>query len=264
MQDTQRNSLPHLRGIGVERHDEAITIDAATRRNLEIDRSLSNQPKHTLLGILDRTRTSMGSRLLRRWLNRPLRDRNLVRERHAATQQLLEQSAHEALRDPLQAVGDIERILARIGLKSARPRDLTTLRDSLEQLPRLQEILAPFDSPLLDRLRQQAGTHPVVVELLRRALIDNPPVLTRDGGVLAKGYDESLDELRALSENANQFLLDLEAQEREQTGIAEDRKALFNQMKETILEDLQPVPRSAFVMVFFVISSFRDFVIKIK
>ncbi|MET0084560.1 MAG: DNA mismatch repair protein MutS [Sedimenticola sp.] len=220
VEETQRSALPHIRGLSVERREDAIIIDAATRRNLELDHSLSGQPQHTLAGILDRTATPMGSRLLRRWLNRPLRDIRRVRERHDAIAQLLEKHAHPALQEQLQGIGDIERILARIALKSARPRDLATLRDSLAGLPELQQQLGSLDAPLLNSLAEDAGTHPDVVDLLHRAVIETPPMLIRDGGVLAEGYDSELDELRNLSQNADQFLLDLETRERERTGIA--------------------------------------------
>ncbi|MGD2081831.1 MAG: DNA mismatch repair protein MutS [Chromatiales bacterium] len=220
VQDTQRAALPHIRALSVERREDAVIIDAATRRNLEIEHSLSGQPRHTLLGILDRTATAMGSRLLRRWLNRPLRDTAAVRARHDAIAVLLDHRGHTALRETLRGVGDVERILARIALKSARPRDLATLRDSLALLPEIQALLRELDAPLLTGLARQTGSHPQVVDLLARALIESPPMLIRDGGVLAAGYDAELDELRDLSQNADRFLLDLERRERERTGIA--------------------------------------------
>ncbi|OOZ35714.1 DNA mismatch repair protein MutS [Solemya velesiana gill symbiont] len=220
VEDTQRSALPHIRGLSVERREDAVIIDAATRRNLELDHSLSGQPQHTLAGILDRTATPMGSRLLRRWLNRPLRDTHRVRERHDAISHLLEQHAHMNLQDQLQGIGDIERILARIALKSARPRDLATLRDSLAALPTLQKRLGDLDAPLLTSLSDEVGTHPEVIDLLQRAVIETPPMLIRDGGVLAEGYDDELDRMRNLSQNADQFLLDLESREKERTGIA--------------------------------------------
>ncbi len=233
--DTQQSALPHIRGLTTERRDDAIIIDAATRQNLELDHSLSSQPQHTLAGILDRTATAMGSRMLRRWINRPLRNIQTVRARHAAIGELLQQQAFPALQDELRGLGDIERILARIALKSARPRDLAVLRDSLACLPALQSQLASVDSPLLTTLAQVADTHPGTVDLLSRAIIENPPVLIRDGGVLAEGYDTQLDELRALSQNADQFLLDLESRERERTGIA-NLKVSYNRVHGYYIE----------------------------
>ncbi len=219
VQETQRGALPHIRGLMVERRDESIIIDAATRRNLELDHSLSGQSAHTLAGILDHTATAMGSRLLRRWINRPLRNQQQVSERHDAVDELLKQRADETLHELLAGIGDIERILTRIALKSARPRDLALLRDSLQLLPQLQQLLLPLQSRLLDHLADIIGTHPGCCDLLLRAIKENPPMLIRDGGVLAAGYDRELDELRDLSQNADQFLLDLESRERERTGI---------------------------------------------
>lgn len=235
VEETQRSALPHLRGLAVERREEAIIIDAATRRNLELDHSLGGDPRHTLAGILDRTATPMGSRLLRRWINRPLRDCATVKNRHDAIARILEGTAHSSLHDELRGMGDIERILARIALKSARPRDLSTLRDSLDRLPALQQRLAELDAPLISELARAAGTHHEIVELLRRAIIENPPMLIRDGGVLATGYDQELDQLRDLSQNADQFLLDLERREREHTGI-DTLKVSYNRVHGYYIE----------------------------
>lgn len=233
--DTQQSALPHIRGLSVERREDAIIIDAATRRNLELDNSLSGQPQHTLAGILDRTATPMGSRLLRRWINRPLRAVTQVRARHDAINQLLQQQAFPGIQETLKGIGDIERILARIALKSARPRDLATLRDSLDQLPELQAQLADLDAPLLQHLATECGTHPETAVLLKKAIIEQPPMLIRDGGVLATGYDDELDELRALSENADQFLLDLETREKERTGIPQ-LKVSYNRVHGYYIE----------------------------
>jgi len=219
LKDTQGSALPHIRGLTTERRDEAVILDAATRRNLEIERSLSDRPGHCLSGVMDRTITAMGSRLLRRWLARPLRDIPTLRQRHAAIGELLEAECYQPLQDELAGIGDLERILARIALGSARPRDLAVLRASLTYLPRLQTLLAPLQTPLLPALAQQIGTHPDVIELLNRAIMENPPALIRDGGVIAPGFDAQLDELRHLSANADRFLLELEARERERSGL---------------------------------------------
>jgi len=220
VQDTQRSRLPHIRGLSTEYRDDALILDVATRRNLEITASLSGHPEHTLAGIMDRTTTTMGSRLLRRWLGRPLRDRDSIRHRHAAVEELGAGNAFAPVQEELAGIGDLERILARVALGSARPRDLMVLRDSLAHLPALQRALEPRQSPLLRELSAAVGVFPDVVDLLQRAIVENPPVVIRDGGVLAPGYDQELDELRELSTNADRFLLDLEIRERECTGIA--------------------------------------------
>ncbi|MEJ2529083.1 MAG: DNA mismatch repair protein MutS [Gammaproteobacteria bacterium] len=233
--ETQRSSLPHIRSLSVERNEDAVIIDAATRRNLELEHSLSGQAHHTLCGILDRTATSMGSRMLRRWINRPMRDTQQVRERHDAIALLLEGRSYTVLHEQLQGVGDIERILSRIALKSARPRDLSTLMSSLSLLPQLQQLLDGLDAPLLQRLAQEISSHPQVVSLLQQAVIENPPMLLRDGGVIASGYDAELDELRNLSQNSEQFLLDLEQRERERTGI-NNLKVSYNRVHGYYIE----------------------------
>lgn len=220
VEETQFGALPHIRGMRVEHRDQSVIIDAATRRNLELVHSLSNQPQHTLAGIMDRTVTAMGSRMLRRWISQPLRHREAVAERHATIEALLASRLYHELREILQGIGDIERILARVALKSARPRDLATLRDAIGALPQLQPLLTQLDSPLSPALARQIGEHPAIHQLLQGAIIEQPPMLIRDGGVIAEGYDAELDELRALSQNADQFLLDLESRERERTGIA--------------------------------------------
>ena len=219
VRDTQRAALPHIRGLTTERRDDAVILDAATRRNLEITESLSGRPEHTVAGVLDRTATPMGSRLLRRWLARPLRDPDAVRGRHWAVGALIDGASGQPLRDLLSGIGDLERILARVALGTARPRDLAVLRDSLGLYPELRRLLADRDDPLLGRLRDGIGEHPETLALLARALIEQPPVLIRDGGVIAQGFDAELDQLRSLSTDADRFLLDLETQERERTGI---------------------------------------------
>jgi DNA mismatch repair protein MutS len=220
VEETQFGALPHIRGIRVEHREQSVIIDAATRRNLELVHSLSDQPQHTLAGIMDRTVTAMGSRMLRRWVSQPLRDRTAVASRHGTIEALLTSRLNNELHEILQGIGDIERILARVALKSARPRDLATLRDALGALPQLQPLLIQLDSPLSPILSQQIGEHPALHQLLQGAIIEQPPMLIRDGGVIAEGYDNELDELRALSQNADQFLLDLESRERERTGIS--------------------------------------------
>ena len=218
VEETQKQRLPHLTSISVEASDGAIAMNAATRRHLELDSRIDGDASATLLGVLDSTITPMGGRLLRRWLHRPLRDRATVRARHQAVATLAN-GADAGLREAFRAFGDVERILARIALRSARPRDLSTLRDALNLLPTLRELLAPLDSPRLQELAAELGEHGEHAALLARAIVPQPPVLARDGGIFAEGYDAELDELRALSTNADQFLVDLEAREKAATGI---------------------------------------------
>ncbi len=162
----------------------------------------------------------MGSRLLRRWLHRPLQNRGVLLARQASIQWLAEDYRFEDIAQNLKNIGDSERILARIALRSARPRDLERLRNALNTLPQLQQCIAQSDAPLISELAQSISEFPNLSDLLSRAIIDNPPVIIRDGGVIAQGFDTELDELRGLSENAGEYLLALEQKERERTGIA--------------------------------------------
>lgn len=220
VKDTQQSALPHIQGIHTESSDDGILLDAASRRNLELDYHPSGQLQYTLFGVLDKTATSMGSRCLRRWINRPLRSHKLLNNRYACVSSLLDGGLYKAVQSQLRQVGDIERISSRIALKSARPRDLLVLRTTLAVLPELQIVLASCPNPQLGQLSQQIGEQPDLLALLNCAIIDNPPVLIRDGGVIAPGYNPELDELRHLSQNADQFLLDMEAREKAATGIS--------------------------------------------
>ncbi|MGZ8225712.1 MAG: DNA mismatch repair protein MutS [Methylococcaceae bacterium] len=220
VKDTQQSVLPHIQGIHIESSADSIVLDAASRRNLELDYHPSGQLQYTLFGVLDKTATAMGSRCLRRWINRPLRDHQLLKHRYACIDSLLTNHLYKEVQMLLRQVGDIERISSRIALKSARPRDLLVLRDTLAVLPELQQVLATSDNPQLGLLCVQIGEQPALVSLLQQAIIDNPPVLIRDGGVIANGYNPELDELRNLSQNADQFLIDMENRERAATGIA--------------------------------------------
>ncbi|TXS95890.1 DNA mismatch repair protein MutS [Parahaliea maris] len=220
VKDTQRSSLPHIRSISHENRAESVIMDAATRRNLEIDLNLAGGETHTLLAVLDKGVTAMGSRLLRRWLHRPLTDVAILQERQGAIGALCNNYLYETVREALKPIGDMERILSRVALRSARPRDLSRLCASLAALPRLRSELNLCPAPLLASLSDQAGDYPTLVDLLQRAIIDNPPVVIRDGGVIAEGYDSELDELRQISSNAGDYLLDIERREREATGIS--------------------------------------------
>ncbi|MGD8852675.1 MAG: DNA mismatch repair protein MutS, partial [Gammaproteobacteria bacterium] len=220
VKDTQRAALPHLRGLRTEHHQDSVALDAATRRNLEIDTAQSGRKQHSLLAVVDNSVTAMGGRMLRRWLHRPVRDRSILALRHQCVESLLQGRLFESLRERLRGSCDLERILSRVALRSARPRDLGALRDTLARLPELQTLLRSDTDPLLARLSGQIQEHPETAGLLQRALPETPPALLRDGGVIAPAYDAELDELRRLSEHSDQVLLEMEARERERSGIA--------------------------------------------
>jgi DNA mismatch repair protein MutS len=220
VRDTQKAALPHVRSVRVEQRSDAVLLDPATRRNLELDISLADRPECTVAAVLDQTATAMGGRELRRWLHRPLRDRHTIELRLNAIGTLIDRALYQPVHDLLRHVGDIERALARVALKSARPRDLAQLRDALGKLPELQALLSDVDAPRLTELCRNIGTYPDLHDLLSRAIVDSPPPILRDGGVIRPGYDAELDQLKQISEHSDQYLLDLEARERERTGIA--------------------------------------------
>ncbi len=232
VEETQKQRLPHLTSIATEASTEAIAMNAATRRHLELDTRIDGDHRNTLLGVLDSTITPMGGRLLRRWLHRPLRDRRVLGERHQAVEALIEGGLELPLRESFRALGDVERILTRVALRSARPRDLSTLRDTLGALPRIRAHLqgsadqsslrtaAIASSPRLQALLQELGEHAATAAHLQAAVATHPSLKLGDGGVIADGFDAELDELRTLSTHADQFLIDLEARERERSGIA--------------------------------------------
>ncbi len=239
VRETQKAALPHLLSITTEERDAALIMDPATRRNLELDESLAGRPELTLAGVFDRTATAMGGRMLRRWLHRPLRDRDTLRARYQAVATLMDGAQHSAVTEPLKAIGDLERIVARIALRSARPRDLTQLRAALTVLPQLHQLLGAAPSPLLQQLIAELayhnGNHRHDHALLARAIVDSPPHYLRDGGVIAAGYDAELDELRLLGSNTEQFLLDLEQRERERSGLS-SLKLGFNRVQGFYIE----------------------------
>ncbi|BCX88222.1 DNA mismatch repair protein MutS [Methylomarinovum tepidoasis] len=239
VQETQRSALPHLTGLQVESAADTIGLDAASRRNLELDRHPSGKREFTLLGVLDATVTAAGGRLLKRWLHRPLRDRAAIEARLDAVEILIETERYETLREALRRTGDIERAAARIALGTARPRDLVLIRQTLETLPDLRSLLADSDPTRLHQLRAELVDLPEVQTLLERALVAEPPALIRDGGVIAPGYDAELDELRRLSQHGDDWLLELERRERERSGIA-SLKLRYNKVHGYYLE----IPRT--------------------
>lgn len=219
-QETQRTSLHHIAKLQAENPEDRVTLDASTRRNLELDLNLAGGEDNTLFSVLNTCNTAMGSRLLRRWLNLPLRQADTIRQRQDAISELLENYCFETLTTPMKNIGDLERILARVALRSARPRDLSRLCSSLAQYPLLQSALSSSKSQGLRALADNIGEFPQLVALLDKALVENPPVVMRDGGVIAEGYDSELDELRGISANAGDYLVQLEKQEKDKTKLS--------------------------------------------
>ena len=235
VQETQKVPLAHLAGLRVEAPEDTLILDPASRRNLEIDRTLAGETDHTLLAVLDGCVTPMGSRALSRALLRPIRDHAELGARFDAIEALLTDRGADALREALRAIADVERILARVALRSARPRDLVGLRDTLIALPSLSAVLMPVAGVRIAALRDRLGHHDAIATLLGASLADTPPMAVRDGGVFREGHDATLDELRRLSTNADGFLLDLEARERARTGI-ETLKVGYNRVHGFYIE----------------------------
>lgn len=224
VQETQRTQLAHITRITHDNHSQILYMDAATQRNLELTRNLSGGTDNTLLSVVDNTATSMGSRLLQRFLHQPTRDTAEIEGRHAIID-AVQKANYEQLHALLKEIGDIERILSRVALRSARPRDFARLSHALNQLPSLREHITALrrDAEVEEAVNAYLDSipdYPALAELLNRAIIDNPPVVLRDGGVIAPGYSEELDELRDLAQGASSFLDALEQRERARTGIS--------------------------------------------
>ncbi len=231
---TQGAAIAHITGLVVERTDAFVAMDSATRRNLEISETLRGEASPTLLSTLDTCVTSMGSRQMRHWLHHPLRDRAVLRARLSVVTCFAE-TGYEALRDALREVADIERIVARIALRTARPRDLSGLRDSLADLPRIAACLVSIDNPRVRELEASLSVDPDIPALLRRALQESPSALLREGGVIATGYDAELDELRSIQSGASDYLIALEERERLRSGIA-NLKVEYNRVHGFYIE----------------------------
>ena len=220
VRDTQRSAVPHINSLQAENRSDSVVLDEATRRNLEIEQNLGGGNQHTLLASVDTTVTSMGGRLLRRRLNRPLRDHSRLNTRLDRVQALIDAMDFETLREALRGCADVERICARVALRSARPRDLLGLRQSIARNPDLRALCTrESTASAFNNMLTELGDHSELHELLMRAVDDEPPVLARDGGVIAEGFDAELDELRNLQNNSLGFLTELEIRERDASGI---------------------------------------------
>ncbi|GAB3485887.1 DNA mismatch repair protein MutS [Marinomonas epiphytica] len=233
--DTQRSALPHIQAITVEHKDQSVLIDGATRRNLEIDINLTGGTSNTLISVLDECATPMGSRLLKRWLHTPIRDLDEIQARQQVVRECQQPGITQALYTALKQVGDVERILSRVALRSARPRDLLRLRFALEALPSINEALNASQAARLQELNSRIKAQPELTQILSKALVENPPSVIRDGGVFDQGYDPELDELLNLSSNATEFLAEMERTEKERTGIS-SLKVGFNRVHGYYIE----------------------------
>jgi DNA mismatch repair protein MutS len=223
VQETQKATVPHLRGLSLELDDAFLGLDAVSRRNLELESTRSGDQRATLIGIMDRAKTAMGRRRLRRWITNPVRSREVLSARHGAVETLISSDLWEPLRDLLSGLADVERIVSRIAIGSAKPRDLTALRLALQRTPEIESCLQGASPGLEGSLQEVMGGLPetsAILKLLEASIVEEPPVVLRDGGVIANGFDEQLDKLRGISTNANQFLLEYESEQQQQTGIA--------------------------------------------
>lgn len=240
---TQANALQHVHALSAERASEFVLMDPATRRNLELTRTISGEDAPTLFSLLDHCGTPMGSRLLRRWLHHPLRQVARIRARQASVQALLNSPHLGLLQSLIERQPDLERMATRVALKSIKPRELASLRDALNHLPDLfnqvQVIIdnafqGPADETLMKILAALVIDTPVSA-LLTAAIALEPNAQARDGGVIAEGYDQELDELRRLSSDQGQFLLELEAREKARTGI-NNLRVEFNRVHGFFIE----------------------------
>jgi DNA mismatch repair protein MutS len=218
VQQTQRSALPHLAGLRVEREDAFVRMDAPTRRNLEITETIRGEPAPTLFSVLNSTATAMGTRRLREWLHSPLRDQSAISARHLASRGVA--PVADGVQQIIGGWADIERITSRIALRTARPRDLAALRAALASLPMLRSVISEIETLALADISKAFFLETAVFTCLSESIADEPANMVRDGGVIRDGHDAELDELRGMQTNASGFLLQLEAQERERTGIA--------------------------------------------
>ncbi|HEX5314119.1 MAG TPA: DNA mismatch repair protein MutS, partial [Gammaproteobacteria bacterium] len=233
--ETGAAALPQLDRLLRLRPEHSLILDATTRRNLEIEESLSGRNDLSLLGILDTSATPMGARLLRAWLREPLRDRVILDSRLDAIEEFVASECDASLRERLQGLGDLERILTRAAIGTATPRDLARLRDALARIPAISEALPAESGGRLAALAARLDPHPGLAAELDRALVENPPAMLKDGEVIAAGYDEALDTARAMDRDAGAGMMALERRERERSGLA-NLKVGYNRVHGYYLE----------------------------
>ena len=239
IRDLHGDRAPHISGIRFLEQNNTLMVDSVTRANLEIEVGQDGTPRHALITLMDRCATPMGARLLRRWVRNPTRDRMTLDRRHDAIDWLLGDRHYADLVPLLREAGDMERILARVAMKTARPRDLVRLRGGLSVLPEISQRLSDMPAELLDETRTALQPMPDVLDLLERAIKDDPPSIIRDGGVLRDEFDEELREYRHLQHDASDFLLQLEEKEKHDTGVA-NLRVRYNRVHGYYIE----LPRS--------------------
>lgn len=237
--DIRLDALPHIENLHFLSTDQLLIIDEASRRNLEIEINLSGGKDHTLVALFDRCATPMGGRLLRRWLHGPIRNTRILQQRHQAVRDLIDLALWQVLHSQLRRVGDIERIVARIALQTATPRDLARLRTTLSILPEIQQQLQEARQELLLDLRLKTMPLPKIHSLLQASIVEEPPTTLRDGGFIATGYDTELDALQTLSKHSGDVLLRFEEQERQRSGI-QTLRVKFNRVHGFYIE----IPRA--------------------
>jgi len=231
LQQTQKDELRHIRPLQTYHTRHFMVLDDATRRNLELTATLQDGRKRgSLLGVLDRTVTAMGGRALRQWIHYPLIDLQQILQRQDALTELVDESLSRIeLREALDGVYDLERLNSKIAMASANAKDLAALRNSLQKLPQIDDLLTSFQSPCLRQLREQIDLLPELVALLERAIVDDPPFVLRDGGIIRDGFNDDLDELRTISREGKGWIAHLEQEERERTEI-QNLKIKYNKV----------------------------------
>ncbi len=237
LQDTQKTSLSHIRKLRILRHEHVMLIDSATQRNLELYKTINEHSRAgSLLGLLDKSMTSMGGRMIQKWMRHPLVDVEAIRKRLEAVQELKDDLILRGdLRDQLQGIHDLERLITRLTLSAANARDLTALKASLHRLPGLRLLLKDAAAALTRDLMDSCDELQDIAQLIERAIADDPPMTLREGKLIREAYNEELDELRAMSREGKNWIVGLERQEREKTGI-NSLKVKYNKVFGYFLE----------------------------
>ena len=241
IQETQKTALPHIRKLNVLRADHFMLIDFATQRNLELYKTIADHSRSgSLLGLLDKTMTSMGGRMLQRWMRYPLITVEDIHERLDAVQELKDDGILRGdLREQLQGIHDLERLITRLTLSAANARDLVALKLSLFRIPELRTLLKSSSSPLITELVDSCDELQDVAQFIDQTIVDEPPVTLRDGKLIRSGYHEELDELRKISKEGKGWIARLERQERERTGIT-SLKVKYNKVFGYFIEVTKP------------------------